>query len=321
MDDEEEECCGSGCNNCVLDRKPRNFRKSIENSVNVFNEKYVRFSIETIKQVATSVYSISFRCKSEELTGRCVLGIPPGSYLQLRCHTKAIRKDQNPIFKDFTFYDKQDDFLSQIEVQDRHDKDTSRDYLSRPYTPINVDTRNLTFDILFKPERFGKMTQLVTKLYEGDEVEFKGPYGELVYQPNTFSHLYFFSHGVAVAPLYSLISSIVNDESDETFLHLVACYRNMNEALLRDEVQTLQQFWNFNASIFLPHETTDIEGRVKFCESIYKKRLQREDISEIVKFRDRTSYFLICGTEKFTRAVKDSLRSLAVDEDRIFVFK
>lgn len=322
MDIEEEECCGSGCNNCVLDSKIKKNQSELpENYINIFNGNYGKFSVESIKDVATGVYLINFRWKSEGTTENLILKIPPGWYLQLRIKASSIRKDKNVIFKDFNTFEDPEDFLAKLEGQAKHDKDTSKEYLSRPYTPINTDARNLSFDVLFKLEKFGKMSQLIAKLKVGDEIEFKGPYGELVYQRNTFRNLYLFSHGVAVAPLYSLISSIVSDESDETFIHLIACYQNINEILLRDEVQNLRQFWNFNASIYLAHETTDIEGQVKFRENIYRKRLQHDDVDKIIQFRDKTSYFLICGTEKFTGALCTTLTRLGIDQDNIFVFK
>ncbi|XP_055682728.1 NADH-cytochrome b5 reductase-like [Lutzomyia longipalpis] len=324
--DDVKECCGSGCNNCVLDRKfTKPFVSSADNFKNIFNGNYEKFSVESIERVATGVYCICFVYKGgqegEESPWKLVLNIPPGWYLQLRCNANFIERQTNSAFRDFSSYDDPKDFIAQLESQERNDKDTSKDLISRPYTPIKLNEKNLSFNILFKLEKFGKMSQIVTKFNPGDVVEFKGPYGELVYTPNTFRHIYLFSHGVAIAPLFSFASSVVRDESDETFLHIVACYRNINEILLRDEMKDLQQFWNCNASIFLAHETTNIADHVKIGESIVKGKLGVKDIEEIVKFKDKTSYFLICGTEKFSGLICSCLRNLAIDNDRIFVFK
>ncbi|GAB0099394.1 hypothetical protein DMENIID0001_152500 [Sergentomyia squamirostris] len=321
MNEEEEECCGSGCNNCVLDRRLK--KKPIDSGsfTNILNGNYVKFTIENIQKVTTSVYKISFQCSADEVTDNSVLEMPPGWYLQLRCQIQKIHQDSNSIFNEFTNFLSPEDFKSQLETQERHDKDTSSDYLSRPYTPINIDSGKLTFDILFKLEKFGKMSQLITKFHPKDLVEFKGPYGDLVYHANTFKHLYLFSHGVAIAPLYSLISSILANEADETFIHLFVCFGNITEILLRDELVNLKQFWNLNASIYLAHEPGDIVNQVKFRETIHTERLGVKNIKELIRFQDEKSYFLICGTDKFTQEVCSSLRALDISLENIFIFR
>lgn len=92
MTEDEEKCCGNGCNNCVLDRKCSAKDASLKDTV--FERGYQWFTVTGIKQETKLVFRVDFQFPSVDK--RCLF-IPPGAHLMLRLPREYIREDTNEV--------------------------------------------------------------------------------------------------------------------------------------------------------------------------------------------------------------------------------
>lgn len=318
----DKQCCGSGCNNCILDEPSSSHQSShsneTTNKMNILSQNYSAFRINAIRPCTKEVHRFTFRfCGkfSDQIDQSAyTLSIPSGHHVMIRaqCSTSDDRK---------------------------YDVDTTENYVSRWYTPITVNGDLFEFDVLVKFQSGGAMSTLWQKFIVGDICEVKGVYGEFIYTANTFKRLVCICQGVAVAPMYRIAAAILDDENDETVVTLLSCFRSIDDLLLRDEIETCRRFWNFSSNVYLsqtececgpPGEICDcLRGRVRYGETINPFRLGLKDLLKFYGQQEdnnssfkQSIYTLICGTDRFVNSMKTHLLyGLNINEDRIFVFQ
>jgi NAD(P)H-flavin reductase len=200
-----EDCCGLGCNNCILDRfiDPRPVVN--DKVINLFNRKgYQKFEIKEIRKVRQLVYQFCFELKRDKLfTKDEHLLAPPISYLMLRAPRDDDMKEFNSeLFEDFKDLlicpkddDEDDDEQLYRSPPQRHDKATPEIYISRKYTPFEVNEQNRTFKIIVKLEPFGKMSRYLTSCRVGAVCEFKGPFEAFNYVHESIENYIVFTQG------------------------------------------------------------------------------------------------------------------------------
>lgn len=302
-----EDCCNSGCNNCILDTHQKSLLRNsdLTSKLNLIDSQYKQFKVIEIQQCTSNVNRYKFEFFNQEQINldNFVLNVPSTYHLILRAPTS-------------------DDYIRKSGV--KHDKSTIDEYISRPYTPILVDSNNLTFDILVKFESNGMMSQYLRQLKIGELTEWKGVYGAFQWNPKpTTKHLICISQGVAIAPMFNLISSILSNELDETLVHLFACFQNVDNILLRSELCLLQLFWNFKVRIYLSQQNCDlcknektincicIKDKLRFNESIYNYRLDENKLIDFYKGLNTDQHFtLVCANNLLENSVKSSLEKL-----------
>ncbi|XP_055547095.1 NADH-cytochrome b5 reductase-like [Wyeomyia smithii] len=337
MDTESESpvCCGSGCTNCILDQENRK-RKIPSNfdGPNVLSTgHYHQFRCTHIEPVTNSTYLMRFQfVASEETTQEVKLLIPPGSHLMLRVE-RNWRNTPRPVNELFSKWcvetSRADAHQARVHRQvrptiEKYDK-TERDlYFSRPYTPIVVNQTERSFDVLIKFETGGEMSQYLLTSNVGDVQEWKGVYTGFCWTRNLFSHLIGFVQGVGLAPVYSIMKSILQDEEDYTRLCLCSCFSDISGIILRDDLYSMTKFWNFESKIYLSREscTCDDESRrtcsclssrKKYNEQIFNHRLESIDVENLLqKFAPNSFQVLICGTEAFVAFIETCISKLNV---------
>lgn len=178
-----EDCCGLGCNNCILDRFLDNAvrRPNFSNLFNLFNQKtYQNFRLVKIEKERELIYKLKFELvcdRQEPFKPDEQLIATPVSYLMLRAPRDS-DGPTNPIFDDFkpvTADEKAEKKYFRPDPQ-RFDKGTPEIYFSRKYTPYEIDEQLRTFKIIVKLEPLGKMSKFLTQLHVGSICEFKGPF-------------------------------------------------------------------------------------------------------------------------------------------------
>lgn len=317
VETDDIKCCGSGCNNCILDEKKSSLDSSKchtkSNILTIDGSKYVSFTLDRKRKCTDNVWRFEFTYVNKDnlqLTSM-ELRIPPGCHIMIR----AISDEENL-------------------RNDRHDETTIGNFISRPYTPIHVDEENGTFEILVKFEQNGVMSKYLQKISIGDVVEVKGPYGTFEWIPNTVRNLICISQGVAIAPMYAVVRAVLNNEDDETWIDFLSCFRGIDDILLRNEIYDLRQYWNFQSSTYLSNEemcTCDGKERIKNCSCVQSKlkyneilctfRLDEIELSKIfIQKRIKNCLTLICGTNRFINSIKMSLKKLHIKDENIFVF-
>lgn len=315
----DKQCCGSGCNNCILDEPSSSHQSNHSDGnstkMNILSQNYVTFRINSIIPCTKEVHRFTLRfcdTSSDQIDQSAyTLFIPSGHHVMIRakCSTNSDLK---------------------------YDTDTTESYVSRWYTPITVNSELFQFEVLVKFYPGGAMSAVWQKFIVGDICEVKGVYGEFNYTPNTLKRLVCICQGVAVAPMYRIAAAILDDENDETLVTLLSCFRSIDDLLLRDEIEACRRFWNFQSSIFLSRndcqcgqgEICDcLQSRVRYGETINPFRLGLKDLLAFYGQQEDNSfkqsiYTLICGTDIFVNSMKTHLLyGLNINEDRIFVFQ
>lgn len=332
--DDDTKCCGSGCYNCVLDVLQKKVKFSSTNSTktNIFttSENYILFEVTSIDKCNDYVYKYkftftnSFKLSVDKLKNY-ELKIPPGFHLMMRA-PKLDGRETNEIFAEFEELLAKESFNFNHAKQSlikKYDENTENNYISRPYTPVNINSDYFQFEILVRLIPNGPMSNYFLRLQIGDQTEWKGPYGHFIWTPNMYTNLVCFSQGVGIAPIYRLISSILEDESDETIIDFNGCFNNLDSILLRDEIYSFQDFWNFHCKIFLSNENEDIpKDQLKYKENIKPYRLdEREFESLFKKLADKSlTFIVICGNKRFVNFIRNCLKSFNIKEENILEY-
>ncbi|XP_001663379.2 NADH-cytochrome b5 reductase-like [Aedes aegypti] len=340
-DDELPKCCGSGCTNCVLDRKTK-LRKLPSSRPSLLDDAgYQPFQCTAISQCSSNTFLFRFRywSSSAETTSDDAskeLSVPPGSHLMLRAPRDWRQADRpfNPIFAAWRMQS-----IEKPRVQDggakktveKYDKNERDLYFSRPYTPIRVDSDACEFDVLIRMEVHGEMSEYLQTMHVNDVSEWKGVYTGFLWVRNARRNLLCIAQGVGLAPIYSILSTILDDEDDETRLNLIYCCRDIEGILLRDKLLHMSAYWNFKATIYLSREGCSCGGKttrscsclsskIKYGERILNHRLEEIDIENLLhkSGQQDSLQVLICGAECFTKFVENCLAQLNVRE--IFKF-
>ncbi|XP_065084662.1 NADH-cytochrome b5 reductase-like [Ochlerotatus camptorhynchus] len=328
------ECCGSGCTNCVLDRKVK-FRKhpSTSNRPSLLDSSYKPFQCVAITQRTPNTFHFRFRYHPRTEDNDCAgyeLQIPPGSHLMLRA-PRGWRQTERGLNAMFSTWRNETASAEarvahggdrkSVEKYDRSERDL---YFSRPYTPIQVDRDANEFEVLIRMETAGEMSEYLQTLNVGDVTEWKGVYTGFVWERNARKNLICLAQGVGLAPIYSIVAAILEDEADETRLKLVYCCKDVEGILMRDELLKLGAFWNFEATIYLSREScfcgakssrscACLSSKKKYNERVLNHRLEKIDIETLLlRYAQDSLQVLICGTESFATLVESCLVDLNI---------
>lgn len=327
-DDENLQCCGSGCSNCVLDRELNMPKTAKEGCVNVINQVYTKFKLTSIERCTINTYQLTFTWHNESLSDvptqkKRILVIPGGSYLMLRSPKNLEDPNRNPVYEDYR--KKMQEIPRNINFQDKfiqkHDTTEEDLFISRPYTPVFVDEDNCQFTILLKLEPFGRMSEYIQTLHVNAVTEWKGVYNNIptTIKTSSFSHVICFSHGVSIAPFYTLFKELTEDDTFESNIHLYACFKDITTILLRDKLIQLNGYWNFKSTIVLSGErhVVGCDGRidcdcVKACQRFNEKlvlgRIDKDFIRSSIQSLEEKTLVLLCGSESFTSQIQVHLQ-------------
>jgi cytochrome-b5 reductase len=194
--------------------------------------------------------------------------------------------------------------------------------VTRSYTPIsnNRDLGRLELMIRLYPD--GQLSQYLSKIQVGDDVEIRGPKGSMRYRKGMSKRLGMVGGGTGITPLYQLIRAICEDKTDDTEISLVYANRSEADIMMRQKLETFAEQSNgrFRVYFMLDHPGEDWKGgRGHVNEEILRK--QMPPVADDTKI-------LLCGPPPMVNAVKKGLTSLGFSEggtvskmtDQIFVF-
>lgn len=295
---DESDCCNSGCNPCIFD--------VYEQQLKLFEKYKTNQSTENEKNydncLNQSTYSYFKLIKSQNQTPNILFFT--FEYAQADSNIKLT-------------YDVTQHFLlknSKVVTELGAWKDLPNDeQFTRAYTPIPRESiSKLTFTILVKLYPKGKMSNFIRNLAIGDITKWRGPYGNFKVNFN-FKNILCVTQGVGLAPIYGVIKNILDNEQCETRLHLMACFKNVEEFSLRKELNEFQAFWNFTMKIFLAHET---DNEFWYNEKIECRRLVQSDFEDYFNStmvdRNKTQV-LICGNDLFNSEIRKIMEKYCVE--------
>lgn len=309
------DCCNSGCTPCILDvydnlmkqwedecnriksSAGRCDSKSLVKEPSLLQTKYCPFRIDSIKSLTndTSIFRFQSVNKASGSDG-------------LLYKTLENRLDLKP--------------SQYLILQGKDTIEGKENIFSRAYTPISNGALSIKgcFDVVIKMYPTGRMSQYLQKLCVGDITLWRGPYGGLSYEPNKFRHILMLCAGTGIAPMYSLASSIVKDERDDTMIKILFCCKDEANIILREEIHTLRSFWNFSADIYLPYCKSNCKPL--YGETFKTARLGQDAIAFELKSKISDNILvLICGSPDFCKTMHQLVSQCNIEPNHIHVFE
>uniref|UniRef100_A0A336MUY5 CSON007607 protein n=1 Tax=Culicoides sonorensis TaxID=179676 RepID=A0A336MUY5_CULSO len=236
----ENECCGSGCTNCVLDRYIKTPKNKIEGCDNIFNGNYTKFKVIHIEQRTENVFEFKFEWNCDmKFEKPCILDVAGGSHLMLRASHSSSSRKFNSIFNNYrnSIVNTPKNMEYQRKFIEKHDTTEDDLYFSRPYTPILISNEPPQFTVLIKLEPFGLMSNYLQTLQIGDLTEWKGVFNKIPSNiKKAFYNIICICHGVSIAPFYTLSKELIIDDKFETNITLYACFKDIDSILLRNHM-------------------------------------------------------------------------------------
>ena len=287
------QCCGQGCRPCVFD--------VYEEELSIWQKKSQRDEVSFLQlDMSTDDYT---NCEITRLESHCL-----DTYLfhfQLPKNTKlTFKAGQHVIAKE----------------------NVDSGSISRPYTVISQPGTVNQFSLLIKTYQLGAMSAIIrNKWVPGYQVACRGPIGSLPYQENSYRNVILIAAGTGIAPLYQLAKTIVNNEEDETRVTLLFSCRSYKTIPLREEIHSMQSFWNFSVSYFLSDDVRchDEKQQHKHDETVYYSRLTEDillqEMNRISKTRD-VSFVYLCGSKTFEKEMASYLKKSGIDSSCIVTF-
>lgn len=192
----------------------------------------------------------------------------------------------------------------------------------RSYTPISTDDQLGSFDLLIKTYDNGNISRYVESKKVGETIDVRGPKGFFTYTPNMVDSFGMVAGGTGIAPMYQVLTAILDNPEDKTKVHLVYANVANNDILLRAELEDLKAKHpeQFFIHYVLNNPPEDWEGSVGFVTpEIMEKHLP--------KASDHTN-LLVCGPPPMVSAIKKAAQTLGYPKakpvsklgDQVFVF-
>lgn len=293
---EESDCCNSDCNPCILDvyeeqlRKYNKWKLSNIEEAKIYTNcisktSYSVFKVSHIEQHAEDALLISFeyvrpsKVSYDYKAESCRLCYEAGQYFLLKAGPK-------------------------------------NDEFTKPYTPIPSEKNGTHgFTILIKLYEDGRMSRYIRRWSELKETYWRGPYGDFAIN-YTNRHMLFVSQGSGIAPVYSVICKLIDNEDCSTFIRLLYCCKSPRQIYLRNQLYKIQHNWNFTYEIFL----SDSENLLKkYNETIHCSKLEFRVIQSYLEGKKGPLQVVICGSATFEAVIKEYVETCGVAGEDIFL--
>lgn len=162
----------------------------------------------------------------------------------------------------------------------------------------------------------GRFTQRLANLKAGDEIFVWGPFGNFVFNPENHKDAVFIAGGVGITPFMSAFRyAFDNDLTNK--LTLLYSARTINSALFFEEIKQLESGnINFKAQFAITDE--DVPASILNAKKCF---IDLKMIWAAVDFDISRKDFFVCGPPAFMTAIKNCLKSMGVDDDKIHTEK
>lgn len=192
----------------------------------------------------------------------------------------------------------------------------------RSYTPISNDEQLGSFDLLIKTYENGNISRHVESKKIGEHIQVRGPKGFFTYTPNMVKSFGMVAGGTGIAPMYQVLTAILNNPKDKTKIHLVYANVAENDILLRAELEKLKELHpdQFFIHYVLNNPPENWDGSVGFVTP--------EIMDNHLPKHNEDTNLLICGPPLMVSAIKKAAQTLGYPMakpvsklgDQVFVF-
>ncbi|KAE8037901.1 hypothetical protein FH972_010454 [Carpinus fangiana] len=115
-------------------------------------------------------------------------------------------------------------------------KDSEGGEVTRPYTPITLDSDVGYFELVVKMYPKGKMSHHFREMREGDYLPVNGPKGRFKYKPGQARAFGMLAGGSGITPMFQLIQAILKNPKDKTNVNLIYANVTEDDILLKEEL-------------------------------------------------------------------------------------
>ncbi|KAG6680528.1 hypothetical protein I3843_13G038700 [Carya illinoinensis] len=193
-------------------------------------------------------------------------------------------------------------------------KDNQGEEVTRPYTPITLDSNVGYFELVVKMYPKGKMSHHFRELKEGDYLSVKGPKGRFKYKPGQARAFGMLAGGSGITPMFQLIRAILENPKDKTNVHLMYANVTLDDILLKEELDAFARNFPNRFKVFyvLNQPPVPWNGGVGF---ITKEMIQTHCPAPAPDVQ-----ILRCGPPAMNKAMKAHLDALEYTSDMQFEF-
>jgi len=293
---DEFDCCNSGCNPCILDVYEEQLKEYLKHSEEVKEQaknclsptSYAIFKLVDVRKHSKDCNWYTFE------------------YVRPQKPPDSLENESNQVVR----YEPGQHLLLKADIHG--------ETFQKAYTPLFVEHQPQNqFTVIVKLYNNGRMSRFFRNLKIGDESLWRGPYGDFKVNYKE-KHILFIAQGTGIAPLYSIICDILNNEECYTFLRLFFCCHHEN-VVLREELYKQTQYWNFKYELFVSGTDRD-NFKEKYNETVNFSRLGVQNIEQYLNQASGGAKVYICGAESFCDNVKNMLTQCGVVDSDIVVF-
>ncbi|XP_072275786.1 NADH-cytochrome b5 reductase-like [Pyxicephalus adspersus] len=289
------QCCGSGCSPCIYDIYQAELELWEKAKDRGDPQLLSRTKVENPSVLLSSEAFQEFRILSvkqeTEDTNLYRFELPPGASLRLNLGQHLVLRGK----------------VNGLDIQ-------------RAYTPISsIDSKGY-FDILIKIYEHGLMSQYIKCWREGHSASWRGPFGGFSYKPNKFGELLMLCSGTGMAPMIPILTSVTDNEDDETFITLVTCFRTFKNIYIKSFLQEQARFWNVRIFYVFSQEQSLENLPMSYKKSSKIGRINSTFLEMVLSTCRKKPYTLICGSTSFTEDMIHMGNELGLKNDSIFSF-
>ena len=130
----------------------------------------------------------------------------------------------------------------------------------RPYTPVIVNDEEGWVEFLVKLYPGGILSQYLAGKKPGDTIEIKGPLPKIKIEHNMKKNFTMLAGGTGVTPMYQILNKVIEDENDNTQIHLIISQKTEKDMLLKSEFEAIAK--KYPKKIHLNWLTSDKNGHI-----------------------------------------------------------
>ncbi|XP_054789390.1 NADH--cytochrome b5 reductase 1-like isoform X1 [Prosopis cineraria] len=193
-------------------------------------------------------------------------------------------------------------------------RDSQGEEVTRPYTPITLDSDVGYFELVVKMYPKGRMSHHFREMKEGDCLAVKGPKGRFSYKPNQARAYGMLAGGSGITPMFQITRAILENPKDKTKLNLIYANVTVDDILLKEEIDELASKYpdRFKVYYVLNQPPQPWNGGVGF---ISKEMIQTHCPAPASDIQ-----ILMCGPPAMNRAMAAHLDALGYAPNMQFQF-
>ena len=180
---------------------------------------------------------------------------------------------------------------------------------------------SIDFIIEIVPDGIGSM--YVESLQEGDILTLQGPAGIFTHKTTARSSVYL-ATGTGVAPMYSMIHTLLNDTTNSHPIYLFWGLKNCDDLYLDEELTTLaqkhSQFY-FRTCFSRLEEISQVKKSIAAYTELGRVTLGLEKLIISTKTTLVEYDYYLCGSKHVVEALREYLQGAGVPKEQIYFEK